>query len=254
MQFHPMSARPNSGSGEQNALLQALPKDQYEKLIAETRIVPLRLRHDIVNADEPIRDVWFPQSGLLSVINEMRHENVEIEVGVIGREGFAGLPLLHGANTTPCRIMVQLPGEARRIPTETFLQLLEDSGEFSAIVHRFAVAYMNQATQQAACNRLHSLEQRCAKWLLTTHDHMAADELPLTQEFLAVMLGVRRPGVTVAAQTLEGAGMIKYQRGRIKVTDRTGLEQMACECYRRIRADYEKLLGRFMIPGRASAR
>ena len=242
------SPRLDAQSPERNSLLRAIPQDEYGRFVADTATVPLRLRQDVIEPDEPIRYVYFAQSGMFSVVNDMREDNTSIEVGVLGREGFTGVALLHGVDSQPCRVLVQVAGEAKRLPTEKFLSLLEELPALRVMLHRFASAQMNQGSQQVACNRLHSLEQRCAKWLLTTHDHMDSRELPLTQEFLAVMLGVRRPGVTVAAQTLQDAGLIRYKRGRISIADRVGLEKVACECYERIREDYERLLGEFMIP------
>ncbi len=203
--------------------------------------VPLRLRLDLVEPGEPIRYLWFPQSGMLSVVNDMHDGKTTIEVGVIGRDGVAGLPLFHGHKTQPLRIMVQVAGEARRLPVEAFDAVIEHTPSLRSVLHTYTLAVLNQSGQQTACNRLHSLEQRCAKWLLTTHDHMDSNELPLTQELLAVMLGVRRPGVTVAAQALQDAGFISYRRGRISITNRLGLEKIACECYGRMRDDYESL-------------
>lgn len=239
---HPEAAR------ERNSLLRALSPEDYAKVVEHAVTVPLRLRQDLVEAGEAIRYAWFPQSGLLSIVNDMSDGRTSIEVGVIGREGMAGLALFHGRETQPLRVLVQVAGEAKRIPADAFREVIGEAPTLRDILHSYTLALLNQAGQQVACNRLHSLEQRCAKWLLTTHDHMDAQELPLTQEFLAIMLGVRRPGVTVAAQTLQDAGLIRYRRGRITITDRRGLEKIACECYGRIREDYEELLGEFMVP------
>lgn len=252
MIVRPKLTAPDPGAGERNSILCSLSPSDYERVMEHAVTVPLRLKQDLVEAGEPISYAWFPQSGMLSIVNDMDDGKTTIEVGVIGREGVAGLPLFHGRNTQPLRIVVQVAGEATRIPAAAFERAIEASPRLRTALHTYTLALMNQAGQQVACNRLHSLEQRCARWLLTTHDHMDAEELPLTQELLAVMLGVRRPGVTVAAQTLQEAGLIRYRRGRIQITDRRGLEKIACECYRRIRDGYEDLLGDAMIP-RASA-
>ncbi|MCR4340649.1 MAG: Crp/Fnr family transcriptional regulator [Gemmatimonadaceae bacterium] len=233
---------------ERNSLLRALSAEDYAKVMEHAITVPLRPRQDLVEPGEAMRYAWFPQRGMLSLVNDMKDGKTSIEVGVIGREGIAGLALFHGRETQPMRILVQVAGEAKRIPADAFKALIRQTPTLRDVLHRYTLALLNQAGQQVACNRLHSLEQRCAKWLLTTHDHMDAQELPLTQEFLAIMLGVRRPGVTVAAQALQDAGLISYRRGRITITDRHGLEQIACECYGRIREDYEHLLGDVMIP------
>lgn len=247
MQISPKSDQ-SQPAVERNSLLRALSPEDYEKISQHAVRVPLRLRQDLVEAGEPMRYAWFPQRGMLSIVNDMSDGKTSIEVGVIGREGVVGLALFHGSDSQPLRILVQVAGEAKRVPAEAFKEIIRKAPTLRDVLHSYSLAQLNQAGHQVACNRLHSLEQRCAKWLLTTHDHMDAQELPLTQEFLAIMLGVRRPGVTVAAQALQDAGLIKYRRGRITITDRTGLEQVSCECYGRIRADYEELLGDFMIP------
>lgn len=239
---------------ERNALLRSIPRDEYDRVTSQATTVPLRHRHDLVASGERFREVLFPQSGMLSVVNDMLAPKNTIELAVIGREGFMGVPLLHGVYSQPWRVLVQVPGEAKRVAADTFLTLVKECPTLSLMLHRYAAALANQTSQQVACNRLHALEQRCAKWLLTTHDHLDSQELPLTQEFLAVMLGVRRPGVTVAAQALQEAGLIRYRRGRISVTDRGGLEKLACECYERIRQDYERLLGEFMVPRASTTR
>lgn len=249
MQLRPPSPRASGlDSTERNALLLSLPKDEYDKVDAEAVVMPLALGRDLIEASEPIRHVWFLQSGLASVVNDIRQPETSIEVGVIGREGFVGASLLHGVNEQPCRVMVQVAGRAKRVPADKFLALLEECPALATIAHRFAAAAANQASQQVACNRLHTLVQRCSRWLLATHDHMDTPVLPLTHGFLAIMLGVRRPGVTVAAQELAAAGVITYRRGAITILDRAGLENFSCECYGRIRADYERLLGEHMIP------
>jgi CRP-like cAMP-binding protein len=237
---------------ERNSLLRALSPEDYAKVLEHASTVPLRLRQDIVEPGEEMRYAWFPQRGMLSIVNDMNDGKTSIEIGVIGREGIAGLALFHGRKSQPLRILVQVAGEAKRIPADALRELIRHAPTLRDVLHRYTLALLNQAGQQVACNRLHSLEQRCAKWLLTTHDHMDVQELPLTQEFLAIMLGVRRPGVTVAAQSLQDAGLIKYRRGRITITDRGGLEEVACECYGRIREDYEQLLGDVMIPPAAA--
>lgn len=233
---------------ERNSLLRALSPEDYAKVVEHAVTVPLRLRQDLIEPGEAVRYAWFPQRGMLSIVNDMNDGKTSIEVGVIGRDGVAGLGLFHRRETQPLRVLVQVAGEAKRIPADAFRAVIQQAPTLRDVLHSYTLALLNQAGQQVACNRLHSLEQRCAKWLLTTHDHMDTQELPLTQELLAIMLGVRRPGVTVAAQTLQDAGLIKYRRGRIAITDRRGLEQTACECYGRIREDYEELLGDFMVP------
>lgn len=250
---NPLSA--DGPAVERNSLLLALPHGEYERIAARLTRVPMRARHDLVEPNERIPYVYFPQSGMLSIVNDMHDRETSIEVGVIGREGMTGLWLFHGSSVQPLRILVQVAGEAKRMSAEGFTTLLEeDMPVLRSTLQLYTLAVLDQASQQAACNRLHSLEQRCAKWLLTTHDHMESAELPLTQELLSTMLGVRRPGVTVAAQALQDAGLISYRRGRIRIVDRIGLEKLACECYGRVRAEYERLLGPEMIPSAPETR
>lgn len=249
MQIRPTSPRESSGdSAERNSLLIALPREEYDRVVAESTLVQLTRGRTLIEPDERIPYVWFPQSGVLSIVNDMRQPDARIEVSTIGREGFASTILLHGVDQQPCRVIVQVPGTARRIRAETFPSLLDECPTLARMTKRFAAAAMTQAAQQIACNRFHTLEQRLARWLLATHDHLDSAELPVTQEFLAVMLGVRRPGVTVAAQDLAASGLITYRRGHVRVTDREGLKELACECYATIRAEYERLLGEYMIP------
>jgi CRP-like cAMP-binding protein len=162
-------------------------------------------------------------------VSEMREGTVE--VGTVGREGMTGLPLVLHATTMPSRAFVQVPGHAYRMHGADLCAILRRSPHVERLVYRYVMALFDQAAQHAACNRLHTLEERCARWLLMTHDRVDGDVLLLKQQFLAEMLGVHRPAVTIAAGALQKAGVIRYTRGKVTVLDRNALEDAACECY-----------------------
>lgn len=248
MRILPPARSPSQPRSETNSLLRALPEFEYQKVMAEASFVRLTQGQELVRGNEKIDYVWFPQAGMVSLVKDLDAERTSIEVGSVGREGVVGLPVAHGVLSQSSQAIVQASGEATRIPAAAFGKALDECPVLWAIVQRYTIALLSQVLQLAACNRMHTLEQRCAKWMLTTHDHMDGSELRVTQEILALMLGVRRPGVTVAAQALASAGLITYRRGRITVVDRVGLEKVSCECYQKIRDDYEKLLGDVMIP------
>jgi CRP-like cAMP-binding protein len=185
--------------------------------------------------------VYFPTSGCVSMVNVT--ETGTVEVGTVGFEGMVGMPLLLHGTSAPTRALVQVEGEGYRIASPAFLRIIAMSDSTYRVLLRFALAFFNQVAQSVACNRLHSLEERCARWLLITHDRVDGDEFKLTQEFLSFMLGVHRPAVTLAAGVLQKAGYIHYSRGKIVVTDRAGLEGASCLCYETTRRDYAELIG-----------
>jgi CRP-like cAMP-binding protein len=164
------------------------------------------------------------------------------EVGTIGNEGVVGLPLLLGDDRAPTSVYVQVPGAGLRMKAAPFKKELTRSASMRTVMHRYAHAVFNQVAQSAACNQFHSLEQRCCRWLLMTHDRMQSDEFLLTQEFLAMMLGVQRTGVTVAAGALQRAGLIRYKRGNVTIIDRRGLMDRSCECYGISKTEFDRLL------------
>src|SRR6476661_5735791 len=212
-----------------NRLLGALPDEELEQLLPRFESVPLVDGMPIYEPHEPITDVYFPISGVVSMVSEMRDGTVE--VGTVGREGMTGFPLVLHASTMPSRAFVQVPGHAYRIGGADFCAALRQSPRIERLVYRYVLALFDQTAQHAACNRLHALEERCARWLLMTHDRVDGDVLPLKQQFLAEMLGVHRPAVTIAAGALQKAGVIRYTRGKVTVLDRKALEDAACECY-----------------------
>jgi CRP-like cAMP-binding protein len=165
-----------------------------------------------------------------------------VEVGTVGHEGMVGIAEFLGGEPSGSETLVQIPGVALRLPSAALREGAETLPELRRLLGRYTQAYLIQVAQGAACNRLHNVEARCAKWLLMTHDRVGSDSFPLKQEFLALMLGVRRAGVTVAAGALQESGLIRYRRGGIRVLDRAGLEEASCECYRIVRRHFDQLL------------
>ena len=214
-----------------NEILLRLPPKECRVLFAELEYVKMRT-HDVLHeAGQPITHGYFINGGLASVLNMMA-DGKSVEVGLAGKEGFIGLPLAVGLTTSPNRVVAQVAGSAFRIRASDFAQALRRCPQLERQLNRFTHAMAMQATQVAACNRVHEVEARLARWLLMSQDRLGGDRVPLTQEFLAHMLGTRRASVTVAAGILQKAGLIKYTRGEVNVESRAGLENAACECYR----------------------
>lgn len=224
-----------------NRILAALPASEFDRVVSDLEPFTLTIRTVLHEANAPITHVYFPTSGCISMVNAM--EDGSVEVGTIGYEGWAGLPLLLGDDRMPTRSFVQLAGESFRMSSSAFEKSIAKNPTFARLLHRHSLALFNQAAQSVACNRLHTLESRCARWLLMTHDRMRKESFTLTHEFLSYMLGVHRPAVTVAAGTLQRAGLIRYTRGKVAVIDRAGLEAASCECYEVTRKNYERLIG-----------
>ncbi|HJT77260.1 MAG TPA: Crp/Fnr family transcriptional regulator [Gemmataceae bacterium] len=228
----PPNRRPPAGSG--NLLLDRLPAATSAALRPHLQAIPLELRLVLHEPLTPVEHVYFPTRGAVSTLALME-DGTGIEVGITGTEGVVGLPALLGVGRTPARSLVQLPGEALRVRAAVLRDEMERHAALRQVLLRSAGAFHGQLALVAACNGLHSVGQRICRWLLTTQDHAAADEFPVTHEFLAFMLGVRRSSVSEVARPLQQAGCIDYRRGRLRVLDRRGLECGACECYRRIR-------------------
>jgi CRP-like cAMP-binding protein len=226
-------------SRERNLLLDALPAADRARLAPKLERVPLPNGMVIYESKAPITEVFFPLSGIISMVSTMREGTVEI--GTVGREGMTGLAVVLHADSMPTRAFVQVEGAALCIEAEALRSAVSESTALDRILRRYALAMYDQAAQSAACNRLHSLESRCARWLLMTHDRVDSDVLPLKQKFLAEMLGVHRPAVTVAAGMLQRAGIIQYTRGKVRVVDRAALESAACDCYETTRRSFEEL-------------
>jgi len=228
-------------SKSQNRLLAALPPEVYARLLPHLETVALGLRDIAYAANEPIEHVYFPISGIISMVCLME-DGQAVEVGTVGNEGMVGLPVFLGAERSPSQAFSQVPGETLRMTAEHFTQEVLAQAPFRALLHRYTQALIVQIAQSSACNRLHTDEQRCARWLLMTHDRVGADQFRLTQEFLAEMLGVRRARVNAVAGLLRRRGLIRYSRGLMTLLDRRGLEDAACACYGIITAEYDRLL------------
>ena len=186
--------------------------------------------------------VYFPEGGVFSLITQMASGG-SIEVARTGNEGMIGIPVFLDAVTSPARAVCQIPGRTLRMTSEAFREEAARGSPLHALLHRYTQALMTHLAQSVACNRLHSSAQRCARWLLMTHDRVGTDHFPLTQEFLARMLGMRRATVSEVASALQEAGIIHYEHGRLTIEDRGALEGAACECYAVIRAEFDQLLG-----------
>ena len=225
-----------------NRLLDLLAPEQLDRLRPHLTAEALELNQTLQQRGKPVESVVFPTSGMISIVATMR-DGAAVEVGIAGREGMLGVQAVLGDEIALNEAMVQIPGSALRLPAGILRQEAQASAKLRAVLLRYVQVCLNAATQSAACNRAHLLEQRLARWLLTARDRASTDRLPLTHEFIAMMLGVRRAGVTVAAQSLQSAGLIHYAHGRITIVDREGLEVAACECYEVTKREYARLLG-----------
>jgi CRP-like cAMP-binding protein len=237
----PIAMEPLDDAPSRNRILAALPASELSRVSRELEPFALAVHAVLYEADTPISHVYFPTSGCVSMVNVMQEGAVE--VGTIGFEGFAGLPLFLDDDRMPTRAFVQLTGNSYRMRAEKFQTAVQQNPMFERLLNRHSLALFNQAAQSVACNRLHTLESRCARWLLMTHDRMRLEPFTLTHEFLSYMLGVHRPAVTLAAGVLQRAGLIRYTRGKVNVLDRAGLEAVACGCYEVTRKNYERLIG-----------
>ena len=235
-------ASTNSEDRASNRLLTYLTQEDQELLLPFLEPVVLEYKRPLYNADERIDFVHFIESSVGSLVCTMA-DGQAAEVGTIGNEGLIGLPVLLGDNQAPSSMYVQVPGRGLRMRARIFREQLEQSQRMRAVLLRYTHVFFNHIALTAACAHFHSLEQRCCRWLLMTHDRMPSDTFLLTHEFLAMMLAVRRAGVSVAAGALQRAGLIRYHRGRITILDREGLEERACECYAVTKAEFDRLLG-----------
>ncbi len=225
-----------------NKILAALPREEYERLVPNLETISLSFKQLIYQPNEPIEYVSFINRGVISVINVMQ-DGGALEVATVGNEGMVGIPVLLGADQVPAETFVQVPGEALRMKVDVFKSEVSPSSPLHTRLLRYTQTLINQIAQSAACNRLHSVEQRTCRWLLMTQDRVDSDEFPMTQEFLVLMLGVRRASVSEVAATVQKAGLIRYHRGKVTVLDRKGLEATSCECYEVVNKEYKRLLG-----------
>jgi CRP-like cAMP-binding protein len=227
---------------ECNRLLLALPRAEYaalRPLLAQRHVVVEQVLYE---PDRPIAFVYFPQSSVMAVTLGVTQRSLTVEVATIGREGFLGLPVFLNTDHDTTRTFVQVAGVVSRMRASVFRQLLKRGGRLPGLLQRYTQVAISHIVQAAACNQAHSIGQRCARWLLLTHDRVDGDQFDLKQEFLGHMLGVHRTGVSTAAGTLRQAKLIRYSRGRIQVRNRAGLESAACECYGIMVREYDRHL------------
>jgi CRP-like cAMP-binding protein len=222
-----------------NRLLDRLPREEHARLAPLAEPVTLKVRQPVYEPEGPMPHVYFPRGGMVSVIVGLE-DGREVEAASVGREGMVSVFAVLGLDFCPSRAVCQAKGDCWRFPTGPFLQALGRSPVLAGLLRRYAAFALRCAGQMVACNALHFLEERLSRWLLMTRDRVGADTFPLTQEFLAQMLGVRRQTVTVTAGTLQTAGLISYSRGAIRVLDRPRLEAAACECYRTMLRLYDR--------------
>ncbi|MDQ3820594.1 MAG: Crp/Fnr family transcriptional regulator [Acidobacteriota bacterium] len=232
--------RPNDRGG--NRLLAALPQEEYERLRPSLEQVSFELGEVIYESGERLDYVYFPTTAIISLLYLME-DGSSAEMGLTGNEGIVGIALFMGGGTMPNRAVVQSAGEALRLKAKALQAEFALGSKFQHLLLRYTQALITQISQTAVCNRLHSVEQQLSRWLLLSHDRVEADELIMTQELIAAMLGVRREGVTVAAGRLQDAGAISYIRGHIQILDRQKLEAIACECYQVVKDEFDRLLG-----------
>jgi len=224
-----------------NRILNLLPDNEREVVLGRTELVAIQSREIVYKRDQPIRFAHFPEDCVISLVTELEDGDL-VEAMTVGNDGFAAIALFHGLPSSRLTAIGQITGESRRIAAEDFRELIAACPDLYRLLHRYSQFVFETVSQSAACNRLHVIEQRCARWLLMSQDRVGRDRFDLTQEFLAAMLGVRRPGVTVAMGALEKAGLITHGRGNITVVNRAGLENASCECYRTIRARQSQLM------------
>jgi CRP-like cAMP-binding protein len=214
-----------------NRLLLKLPARECALLYPQLTFVEIRSQDVLQECEQPVRYAYFVESGVASVL-KVTEDARSVEVGISGKEGCTGLPLAVGLKTSTCRVVVQLAGTAFRIAAPKLLETLQQCPRLKDRMQRYSYFLAMQSAQIACCNRLHEIDGRLARWLLMSHDRIKGDTLPVTQEFIAQMLGTRRSSITVAAGVLQRAGLICYGRGSVKIADRQELEEASCECYR----------------------
>jgi CRP-like cAMP-binding protein len=230
-----------------NWILRELPEDQRARIMEAATLVDLPKKRILFDINVRIDHVYFLEDGVASMLSLMK-DGSAVETSTCGREGMVGLAVFLGAETASTQAFQQVPGRAWQLPRAAFLEELDRGPQLRLLLGRYTQALMTLLGQNSACNRRHSIEERCVRWLLTTHDQVDGQPFELTHQFLSQMLGVRRATVTVTAGGLQEAGLIKYHRGIVSVVNRDGLEALACECYAIIRNEYARqLAGRAVL-------
>jgi CRP-like cAMP-binding protein len=242
----PAKAKPNAAgtvrhSPHQNHLLDALPKSDYERIASHLELVSMKLGDVLYEPGVQLRYVYFPTTSIVSLLYVMEN-GASAEIAIVGNEGILGISLFMGGDTTPSRAVVQGAGHAFRLRAELLKSEFGRFGPTMQLLLRYTQALITQMSQTAVCNRHHSVDQQLCRWLLLSLDRLQSNELSMTQELIANMLGVRREGVTEAAGKLQDAQLIRYRRGRITVLDRPGVEARSCECYQVVKTEFDRLL------------
>ncbi|AWI75745.1 Crp/Fnr family transcriptional regulator [Parazoarcus communis] len=232
---------PSPPAPSQNHLLAALPEADFTRLFPSLELVTMPLGHVLYESGIPLRHVYFPTTSIVSLLYVME-DGASAEIAVVGNEGIVGVSLFMGGETTNNRAVVQSAGHAYRLKGQLLKDEFFRAGPMQRLLLRYTQALLTQMAQTAVCNRHHTLDQQFCRWLLLSLDRVPSDELLMTQELIANMLGVRREGVTEAAGNVQRAGLIEYRRGHIRVIDRPGLEARACECYAVVKKEFDRLL------------
>jgi CRP-like cAMP-binding protein len=245
---HPMTSPHSTAidattATHQNALLAALPPEELAVLAPHLEHVPLELGMVVEDVYHPIEWIYFPETGIVSSLSVMA-DGSAVETATIGREGMSGLYVFHGVEVTPEHAFIQVPGEGWRLPTKVLRDRIDDLPTLKRLLHLYSAALFTLVGQNSGCNRKHTMVQRCARWILMSHDRVGRDSFQLTHHVLSQMLGVRRASVTEAAIVLSNAGAIEYTRGVVRVVNRAKLEQLSCECYGIIQGAFDRIFGR----------
>ena len=235
------SAARGGQTPQQNHLLEALPASDYERLAPHLELIPMKLGEVLYEPGVQLRYVYFPTTSIVSLLYVMEN-GASAEIAIVGNEGILGISLFMGGETTPSRAVVQSAGYGYRLKAQLLKDEFQRFGPMLHLLLRYTQALITQMAQTAVCNRHHSVDQQLCRWLLLSLDRLESNELTMTQELIANMLGVRREGVTEAAGKLQEAGLISYRRGRITVLDRPGLETRSCECYQVVKTELDRLL------------
>jgi len=226
---------------KENLLLASLPEAERERLEPYLKEVLLETRQVLIEPNEDITDMYFPYDAITSTIQEMSNGD-SVETGLMGIEGFVGVQLWLHARTTPTRTLVQVPGRAHHMHAADFIRRVRDTeSPLNVLCAKYSHAFLVMTSQTAACNRLHPVNERLCRWLKLVHNRLRRDEFPIRQEFIARMLGVHRPTVSIAANMLQQAGLIKYSRGQMRVLDSEGLTNGSCECLEIVETQFEKV-------------
>ncbi|HEX8422211.1 MAG TPA: Crp/Fnr family transcriptional regulator [Pyrinomonadaceae bacterium] len=235
-----MSDHQHARPPTENRILNALPQEEYERLAPHLEYIDTKHGQILYRTDQKIDYVYFPDRAMISLVSQMS-DGGSVEVGIVGFEGMAGLPCVLGVDRSPHETMVQIDDGAMRMPANVLREEFRRGGVLQDVVLRYTQSLLILTSQVAACNRAHSVEERLARWLLMCNDRCLCEDMPLTHEFISMMLGVRRAGVTTAALALQAEDLINYARGHIQITNREGLEEYTCECYTIVKAEFDRV-------------